>query len=218
MTNADGSTFVLDPDLLARAQRLVVPGERRLLGITGPPGAGKSSLAEPLVAALGPSARLVAMDGFHLAQTELHRLGRQEHKGTPDTFDVFGYLALLRRLRDRNEEVVYAPRFDRALEEPIGSAIAVPRDVPLVVTEGNYLLLDSGAWAGIRPLLDECWYINPDEDDRLSWLIARHERYGRSPKEARTWSLGSDQRNAELIEATKHLADVVIRPGGYAAP
>lgn len=116
MTIADEPTFVLDPDLLARAQRLVVPGERRLLGITGPPGAGKSSLAEPLVAALGASARLVAMDGFHLAQTELHRLGRHQHKGTPDTFDAFGYLALLRRLRDRDEEVVYAPRFDRALE------------------------------------------------------------------------------------------------------
>ena len=94
----------------------------------------------------------------------------------------------------------------------------MPRDVPLVVTEGNYLLLDGGAWAGIRPLLDECWYIDPDEDDRRSWLIARHERYGRSPKEARTRSLRSDQRNAELIDATRYLADVAIRPGGYAAP
>lgn len=212
MTTSDESTFVLDPALLDRARHLVVPGERHVLGITGAPGAGKSSLAHALAEALGDSARLVAMDGFHFAEAELHRLGRSDTKGAPDTFDVLGYLALLRRLRDGHDEVVYAPRFDRSIEEPIGSAIAVPRDVPLVITEGNYLLLEDGGWLAIRPLLDECWYVDPGEEDRLAWLIARHERYGRSFAEAQARSLGSDQRNAAIVDATKHLADVIIQP------
>src|SRR2546423_8559252 len=129
------------PDLLARAQTLSGGAGRRILGITGAPGAGKSTLARRLVDALSGAAVLVGMDGFHLAQAELERLGRAQRKGAPDTFDGHGYLALLRRLRAAPAGVtVYAPRFDRELEEPISGAIPVPADLPLVITEGNYLL------------------------------------------------------------------------------
>src|SRR5918912_3000527 len=113
-----------EPSLIARARELAARG-RRVLGITGPPGAGKSSLAARVVAALGPDvARLVGMDGFHLAQAELERLGRADRKGAPDTFDAAGYVALLRRLRHAGPDVVYAPEFRREIEEPINAAVA----------------------------------------------------------------------------------------------
>ena len=130
--------------LLARARALVVPGERRLLGITGPPAAGKSTLAEELVASLGTEAVLVPMDGFHLAEAELKRLGIHERKGAIDTFDAGGFVALARRLKDPAEPLVYAPVFRRDIEEAIAGAIAIPSSLPLVVIEGNYLLVDGG--------------------------------------------------------------------------
>ena len=132
--------------LVERARALAATGERRILGIAGPPGGGKSTVAREVVAELGELARLVPMDGFHLAQAELVRLGRRDRMGAPDTFDAAGYAALLERLHG-DEPVVYAPEFRREIEEPIAGAIAVARSTPLVVTEGNYLLLADGDWA-----------------------------------------------------------------------
>ncbi|CAN5760509.1 hypothetical protein BH24ACT15_BH24ACT15_11780 [soil metagenome] len=137
MTAVGGSEWVLGPALVERARELLASGRRTVLGITGAPGAGKSTLARALAVELGESARLVAMDGFHLAEAELRRLGRHDRKGAPDTFDVCGYVAMLRRLRTSTDPVVYAPRFERAIEEPIACAVAVRREVPLVITEGN---------------------------------------------------------------------------------
>jgi pantothenate kinase len=198
----------LDVTLIERARTLIVAGERRLLGITGAPAAGKSTLAESLTAALAPDAVLVPMDGFHLAATQLRRLGRLDRKGAPDTFDAAGYLALLRRLRDPTEVVVYAPEFRREIEEPIAGAIAIPRNVPLVITEGNYLL----HWKDVRALLDEVWFVDLDEPTRLARLIERHMAYGRTRAEAEQRAHGSDQRNAELIIATRPEADLIVRP------
>src|SRR3954470_334445 len=144
--------------LIARARMLAQTGSRKLLGIAGPPGGGKSTVARQVVAELGEQARLVPMDGFHLAQSELVRLGRRERMGAPDTFDAAGYAALLIRLKS-DEPVVYAPEFRREIEEPIAGAIAVPHATPLVVTEGNYLLLQDERWAPVKALLDETWYV-----------------------------------------------------------
>jgi pantothenate kinase len=197
--------------LLARAGRLAVPGRRGILGIVGPPGGGKSTLAQMVVAELGDAAARVPMDGFHLAQAELVRLGRRDRMGAPDTFDVAGYVALLRRLRDGEDEVVYAPEFRREIEEPIAGAIAVPRSVPLVVTEGNYLLVEDGDWSRVRPLLDEAWYVSVDEEMRIEQLIRRHVEFGKTPDAARAWVLRSDERNAALVAATSRRADVVVQ-------
>lgn len=198
-------------DPVGRARRLCVPAERRLLGITGPPGAGKSWLTAELVAALAPAAVAVGMDGFHLANAELVRLGRRDRKGAADTFDAAGYVALLRRLREPADGVVYAPEFRREIEEAVVGAVPVPPDTLLVVTEGNYLLVDTGPWAAVRPLLDEVWYLEPDEDVRIDRLIRRHVAYGKSEPAAREWALGSDGRNAALIRATRDRADLVVR-------
>ncbi len=194
-------------ELIERARGLVTAGRRRMLGITGAPAAGKSTLAAALTQALAPDAVLVPMDGFHLAATELHRLGRHDRKGAPDTFDATGYVALLQRLRANAEDVVYAPEFRREIEEPIAGAIAVPRGVPLVITEGNYLLL----WPQARILLDEVWFVEADEQARLARLIARHMAFGRTRAEAEGRAFGSDQRNAELIAASRDGADLIVR-------
>jgi pantothenate kinase len=205
--------MITTAEAIDRARALASRGGRTILGITGPPGGGKSTLAQAIADELAGQAVLVGMDGFHLAQAELVRLGRAERKGALDTFDGAGYVALLRRLRANTDDVVYAPDFRREIEEPINSAIAVPRDVPLVITEGNYLLVDSGPWAQIRELLDEAWYVQQDEETRLRLLIARHIAFGKEPDFAREWVMRSDQRNAELIATTRPRADTLVRIG-----
>lgn len=201
-------------ELVARAAALAAGDGRRILGIAGPPGAGKSTLAARLAAALGPrTAAVVPMDGFHLAQAELVRLGLADRKGAPDTFDAAGYVCLLRRLRGCAAGTVYAPAFDRALEEPVAGSIPVSPAVPLVITEGNYLLHDAGEWAAVRPLLDEVWYLAPDEEQRVRRLVDRHVRHGKDPARARAWVARSDEPNARLVAAGRHRADLVLDGG-----
>ena len=206
---ADGTPPVPE-HLVERARALAADG-RRLLGITGAPGAGKSTLARGLVAALGPDAVLVPMDGFHLADATLRARGLRERKGAWDTFDVDGYVHLLRRLRDADDEVVHAPDFDRVTDEPVGSAVPVPREVPLVVTEGNYLLSTVGGWGRVAGLLHETWYLEPADDVRLDRLVRRHEAFGKAAKDAEAWARGSDQANADLVAGTRDRADLVVR-------
>jgi pantothenate kinase len=206
-------------DLLIRARALAGDGRRRaLLGITGSPGAGKTTFAERLVRELNgagePWVAHVPMDGFHLADVELDRLGRRDRKGAPDTFDAAGYAALLRRLREESDgdEVVYAPAFERVLEQPVAGAVPVPPTARLIVTEGNYLLLDTGAWQRVRAALDEVWFCAIAEDERVRRLVARHEEFGKGHEEAVAWVLGTDQRNADLVAATRDRADLVVTP------
>ncbi|MET7716486.1 nucleoside/nucleotide kinase family protein [Streptomyces sp. NPDC005407] len=199
------------PHVLYRARALAVPGRRLVLGITGAPGAGKSTLAAHLVDALDGLAVLVPMDGFHLAQAELERLGRAGRKGAPDTFDPAGYAALLARLRaPAPAATVYAPAFDRALEEPVAGSIPVAPDVPLIVTEGNYLLHDEGPWAQVRPLLDEVWYLEIDDAVRVRRLVDRHVRFGKQRHYAERWVHDSDEPNARLVARGRNRADFVV--------
>lgn len=201
-------------DLVERAASLVRPGRRALLGIAGAPGAGKTTLAERLVRRLDEDGRFhvahVPMDGFHLADAELERLGRRGRKGAPDTFDAAGYAALLRRLREDDEDLVYAPGFERVLEQPLAGALPVPRAARLIVTEGNYLLLRDDAWARARAQLDEVWFCELEEAERIRRLVARHEEFGKDHDTAVAWVLGTDQRNSELVAATRDRADLVL--------
>ncbi|MDT0166133.1 nucleoside/nucleotide kinase family protein [Actinotalea sp. AC32] len=192
-------------------------GGRVVLGIAGPPGAGKSTLAERVVdeaRAAGVASVLVPMDGFHLAQSELERLGRADRKGAPDTFDAVGFVAALRRVREQRPgtPTVHLPRFDREIEEPVAGTVPVEPEDRLVVVEGNYLLHDDGPWADVRGLLDRCWYLDLSDDVRVARLVARHVAFGKEPAAARGWVLRSDERNARLVAAGRARADVVVRP------
>ena len=200
-----------------RAASLVGVGGRAVLGLCGPPGAGKSTFAAQLVAALGPQSVVVPMDGFHLQDEELAALGRLDRKGAPDTFDVGGYATLLRRLREQPEVPAYAPAFDRDRELSLAGAIPVLPRHRLVVTEGNYLLLDQPAWREVRAQLDECWYLAADDEVRRDRLVERHVRHGRSRDEATAWVLRSDEANARLVESTRGRADLVVEPADWPA-
>lgn len=199
----------IDPLILDAARSLIDSSKRRILGLVGAPGSGKSTLSEALLAALGDQAQVVPMDGFHLSNRQLDALGRAQRKGAPDTFDAFGYRDLLHRLRAsyRNRETVYAPGFYREIEEPIAASIAVAPGTPLIITEGNYLLLEEEPWPRVRAMLDEVWFLDVDRELREERLVARHMQFGRTERQAREWVRTTDAPNAERIEAVAASAD-----------
>ncbi|MFI8184068.1 nucleoside/nucleotide kinase family protein [Actinacidiphila glaucinigra] len=196
-----------------------MPGRRVLLGLAGAPAAGKSTLARAMVegvdARLGAgTAAYVPMDGFHLSNAQLDRLGLRGRKGAPETFDVDGYVHLLRRLRSRQAGTVYAPDFDRDLDEPVAAGIAVPPQARLVVTEGNYLADDAAGWHEVRDLLDELWFVEADPAVREERLLARHVTGGRTEAEARAFIDASERPNALRVETTRSACTRVVRPDG----
>jgi len=200
--------------LADRAVGLLEPGRRVVLGITGAPGSGKSTLAEALLDELGrqlgpESVAHVPMDGFHLADVQLERLGLRDRKGAPETFDAAGYSAALHRVRD-DPGPVYVPGFERTLEQPIAAAVVVPATARLVLTEGNYLLLPTGAWPAARATMSEVWYCALDDVVRRDRLIARHVEFGKTAAEATAWVDRSDEANARLVASTAPSADLVV--------
>lgn len=202
-------------DLLARDAIALVAESRAILGIAGSPGAGKSTLVDELVgrvrAAKGDDwVAHVPMDGFHLADAQLDRIGARGRKGAPDTFDAAGYAHLLERVKAEVDDPVYVPGFDRTLEQPLAAALVVLPSARLVVTEGNYLLLDHPHWARARRAMDAVWFVASEEAVRVERLVARHIQFGKGPNEARAWVATTDQLNAELVAGTVGRADRVI--------
>ena len=206
-------------DLLARVRNLNASRTTPVvIGVVGAPGAGKTTLVESLVAELNkdtpdPEQQAYAhvpMDGFHLSDQELTRLGVLDRKGAPETFDADGYAALLQRLRSARKAVVYAPGFERTIEQPIAGVIPVFPTATTILTEGNYLLLDRPEWESVRNQCNEIWYCEQDNDLRVERLIQRHIQFGKSPAEAEAWVHTVDEKNAELIQATRANADLVV--------
>jgi pantothenate kinase len=194
-------------ELVAVAAGLVPDGGRAILGITGAPGAGKSTLGEELVERIGRDrgpgwVAHVPMDGFHLADVQLEQLGLQQRKGAAETFDAAGYAALLRRLHTETGRPVYAPGFERNLEQPIAGAMVVPPSARLVVTEGNYLLLPDPVWREARAALDEVWFVEVDDAIRVERLVARHVQFGKEPAAATAWVTTVDETNTTLVRTT----------------
>ncbi|KIC63327.1 nucleoside/nucleotide kinase family protein [Pseudarthrobacter phenanthrenivorans] len=205
----------MDSPELAQAvdalRRRLAPGTRTILGVAGAPGAGKSTLAAWLLEQFSPgTAVVVPMDGFHLGNAIIEGTELRQRKGAIDTFDGGGYLSLLRRLARRDEAVVYAPEFRRTLDEPVAASIAVPAEVPLVITEGNYLLVDREPWKEVRAQLDETWFIETPPQLRLQRLVDRHVSFGMDQDAAAAWANGPDEANARLIQATRAAAGRII--------
>jgi pantothenate kinase len=208
---------ILEP-LVERVEALadaLSPSKRVIVGIAGMPGAGKTTLAEAIVAALAGSADWIGsrvahlpMDGFHLADVELERLEVLDRKGAPQTFDPGGYAALLTRVGAG--ETVWAPAFERTLEQPVAQSLPITAETQIVITEGNYLLLPEPAWQQARSQLTEAWYVRINEEVRLRRLIWRHVEFGKTPLAARDWVGRSDEPNADLVRPTVDSADLVI--------
>ena len=198
------------PSWTDRLDTLLQRHPRVVLGITGAPGAGKSTLAAAIASSID-DAVVVPMDGFHLADVELQRLGRLGRKGAIDTFDAYGYLALLQRIRTQRRETVYAPAFHRDIEQPIAGSIAVTPAHRLIVTEGNYLLDDEEPWPAVSAQLEEVWYVDAPPDERRRRLEARHVEFGKTAEQATAWVRDIDEHNTRRIESVRHKADLTLR-------
>jgi pantothenate kinase len=220
----DGGVSTPEPQsadqAVARAVALAAAGGRSVLGIAGAPGAGKSTVARRVVTAvtaqLGPGVAVqVPMDGFHLANAALDALGRHDRKGAIDTFDAAGYVALVRRLVGgpdaEGAETIWAPDFDRRVDEPVAGSIAIPPETVLVVSEGNYLLDQSSPWRELPGLFTETWACVVDDDVRVDRLVGRHMRHGRDHGSARAWAVEVDGVNAARVTADLHRASVLVR-------
>lgn len=197
--------------LLARQHRV-------LLGIAGPPGAGKSTAALALTQSLSgesadgtgvPFAVTVPMDGFHLSNVELLRLGLADRKGAPETFDPAGFAHLVRRIR-AGEDLVYAPAYSRVVHESLGGVIPVYAATRLVVVEGNYLLLRHDHWAALHGLFDLTVYLDADPAERVAGLVERQLTFGLSEPDALDWVHRSDEANARVVEESRPYADVLL--------
>jgi len=187
--------------------------ERLLVGLVGAPGSGKSTIAADLEGRLKEAdlfAGLVAMDGFHLSNAVLNELDRHHRKGAPDTFDVEGYLAALDRVRADGAHQVFVPVYRRDLHESV-SAGGVVSGTGVVVTEGNYLALETRGWGAVRERIDLLIHIDVPEEELVVRLINRHEDFGRNALDAGHWVRTVDLPNARLIATSVHRCDEVWR-------
>ena len=196
-------------EVVTHAKSLMT-GERKIVGLIGKPGAGKSTLSAQLIEHLGAQAAILNMDGYHLSNLSLRELGRADRKGAPDTFDALGFTAILQRAKNQVDRDIYFPVFDRAIEESIAAQGVSTPEVKLVITEGNYLLHNENNWGGVKELLDESWFIEVDDQIRIERLVDRHHKFGKSKADAHSWATGSDENNAKIVAQTRELADVII--------
>ena len=196
-------------EVITRAKSLIT-GERKIVGLIGKPGAGKSTLSAKLIEHLGAQAAILNMDGYHLSNLALRELGRADRKGAPDTFDALGFTAILKRVKNQVDQDIYFPVFDRSIEESIAAQGVITPEVKLVITEGNYLLHNENNWGGVKELLDESWFIEVDDQIRIERLVNRHHKFGKSKADAHSWATGSDENNARVVAQPRELADVII--------
>jgi pantothenate kinase len=190
---------------------LEVNDKRIIVGIVGKPGAGKSTFAAELIENLTDlNPKLVPMDGYHLSNRQLKKLNLEDKKGASNTFDVLGFANLLQRINKEISTDVYFPVFYREIEESYSADAVVTKDTKIVITEGNYLLVNEGGWERVAGELVETWYLKVDEDLRMERLIKRHKEFGKDQSAAESWAKGSDEINAKIVESTASRANVIV--------
>jgi pantothenate kinase len=196
---------------LERASLLQESSTRYILGIVGKPGVGKSTFTDFLREHLSQELfAILPMDGFHMSNEELLELGRRDRKGAPDTFDVTSFTQTLAAIKESNGADIKFPIFKREIEASIPDAGVIPAQAKLVIVEGNYLLHDQSGWEQVGGYLDESWYLQVDDEQRMQRLIARHIAFGKSPEDAKDWSKGTDEANARVIQESEAKADFVV--------
>jgi len=201
-------------DLVERIVSSTAHTDRFILGLTGPPASGKSTLAHQLVDSLNMDgndrAIVLPMDGYHLSNERLQELGILSLKGIPQSFDALTFVKLLESVKSDPKKIHYAPEFRREIEASIEDAIEIKAHHEIIVVEGNYLLWEKEPWNNLPEYLDEVWYLSLNESTRLDRLLKRHVANGRTEVEAREKIASTDDPNARLIEATKERADLVV--------
>ncbi|GHC79720.1 nucleoside/nucleotide kinase family protein [Nocardiopsis terrae] len=212
-------SLVADALALVPSERSCDGPGRVVLGLAGAPAAGKSTLARYLVRAVDErsepgTAGYLPMDGFHLSNAQLDRLGRRNRKGAPDTFDAHGYLAMVRRLLAETDHPVYVPDYDRRLHEPIAAQHVVEPHTRLIVTEGNYLASDEKPWSRVRGLLGELWYVETEDRVRERRLRRRQMAGGASARAAEEWVERSDRPNGEFVKGSRDNCTRIVRVSG----
>ena len=199
-----------DADELAEEiARRAASTDRFIVGIGGPPAAGKSTFAEAIAARLpSGSAFVFGMDGFHYDDAVLARMGLSARKGAPETFDFHGFEATLPRLREGGRDVAI-PVFDRSLELSRAAAEIVPASARFVICEGNYLLLDEAPWSELEPLFDFTIFLDIEREELVQRLVSRWMHYGREQEAARNWIETNDMRNADRVWSRRRPAQVI---------
>ncbi|KAK2417709.1 putative uridine kinase [Trifolium repens] len=199
------------------------PNYKFFVGLAGPPGAGKSTIAHEVasrVNKLWPEkassfdsqvrppdvAIVVPMDGFHLYRSELDAMKNPEEaharRGAPWTFNPTRLLTCLKNLR------VHANSLEKlGLEDDI----FVNLQHKIIIVEGNYLLLEDGVWKEISSLFDEKWFIDIDIDKAMQRVLKRHISTGKPADIAKQRVENNDRLNAELIMKSKKNADIIIK-------
>ena len=206
-SKASGEMILDERDLVVWVRGQASAVERYLFGIAGPPGCGKSTVANRLGAELG--APVVPMDGFHLPNDTLRALSLLGTKGAPATFASNEFVDLVRSLRTAGG-VVRCPTFDRTVDEPVADRIEVHPDDAVVIIEGNYLLLDQLPWSTLPALFDAVVYLEVPADVRFERLVARHVEFGRHPTDAASFARRSDGANADLVEACRDRGHLIV--------
>ena len=190
---------------------------RILVALAGPPGSGKSTLADELESALNQEqseqAMILPMDGFHYDDLYLVPAGLRPRKGAPQTFDVGGFYHILRRLRERQEEFVAVPVFDRDLEIARAGARLIPAKIPVILVEGNYLLLQQEPWSQLRTLFDVAVLFEVPERVLEERLMTRWQHYELPPEEIAAKVKENDLPNGRYVIAESGGEDYRLKSG-----